>query len=471
MRAGEAGRGSEGVETGRPTILLVEDDATFLEAAVSALGAELGDIVLELAPSLAEALARLEVTPVDAVILDRTLPDGDGLEVVRVLRRRGLEVPFLLLSGDASARAAVEALRAGAQEYLVKTSDALERAAAWLRSVVEMERDDVRTAAAPLLIGRSPAMRAVRDQVRRFAQSSACVRIEGETGVGKELVARSIHQSSARRAAGFVAINCGALPEGLAESELFGHVRGAFTGAQGDRMGLVEHARGGTLLLDEVEDLPLPIQGKLLRFIQEGEYRPVGTPRVQKASVRILAASNRDLGAMVEEGAFRRDLFYRLDVLRIRVPPLRERLVDLPLLLRHAARRRSGSEAENDVGFAPPLPEEIEELRRHPWPGNVRELENVVERARVTAHGSGWRVGWATAIGELASVSGERSGAIEDLARGSDASVPASELALERRALETVLARHRWRRDAAATDLGISRVTLWRRMRRLGMCD
>jgi transcriptional regulator with PAS, ATPase and Fis domain len=291
------------------------------------------------------------------------------------------------------------------------------------------------------------------------------VLIMGETGVGKELVARALHAASQRRAEPFVAINCGALPEPLVEAELFGHARGAYTGAHAERLGLVEHARRGTVFLDEVEDLPLSVQGKLLRLIQEGTYRPLGTVRERSADVRLVAASNRDLESMVAEGRFRRDLYYRLDVLQIRVPPLRERLSDLPSLIAHLMIRRADAEksplASCELERAGPLPAELEVMRCHAWPGNVRELENVVERVRATAAVAGWRVGWAAVLAGLES----REMAVSLQSTERDAGGTDQ----ERLVLEKALLRHRWRRAEAARELGVSRVTLWRRMRRVGL--
>lgn len=439
----------------RPTVLVVDDDALYGALLVHALRARLPDTAVEVETTHAGAVRRISHDDVAALVLDVALPDGDGFGVVRAARRGGREIPFVFLSADGSARTAVRALQAGALDYLVKDAGATDRLTRAVRGVVDAHRygdDDGR------LVGTSVVIERVRTEVRRCARSEAPVRIEGETGVGKELVARSIHDASPRRRGPFVAVNCGALPEGLAEAELFGHVRGAYTGASGDRAGLVEHAAGGSLLLDELEDLPLAVQGKLLRLLQEGEYRPVGTPRTRRADVRLLAASNRDLAAMVEEGRFRRDLYYRLDVLRVRVPPLRARPSDVGALIVHLVRRSGAGRA--DAGMLP-LPHELVRLTSYGWPGNVRELENVVERARVVAEVSGWRAGWAAAVAQL-----------EGLGSEHDADAAVAEpprVDPERIALESLLGRHRWRREAVARELGISRVTLWRRMRRAGL--
>lgn len=445
-------------EVGGARVLVVDDDPLHTRILVQAMERSLPGARVQTASSVRTASARLLARRNDVVVLDVGLPDGDGLGILGLARRHGDEVPFVLLTADGSAETAIRALRSGALDYVVKGPSGIERTIAIVRRLVACEGGT--SGHAGTLIGTSDAMCGVQAAVRRCGRSEAPVRIEGETGVGKELVARAIHASSARRKGPFVAVNCGALPENLVEAELFGHVRGAYTGAAGDRPGLVEHARGGTLMLDEVEDLPAPIQGTLLRLLQEKEYRPVGTASARRADIRLLAASNRNLEAMVVSGAFRADLFYRLDVLRVDVPPLRDRLDDIEALVRHMLARRGLVEPFGET----PLADEFDEMRRYSWPGNVRELENVVERACVFAEVAGWRAAWNAALSALT-------------ARPEPRPTPPTVVAessfedLERGRLERVLDRHRWRREAAARALGISRVTLWRRMRRYGLID
>jgi transcriptional regulator with PAS, ATPase and Fis domain len=286
----------------------------------------------------------------------------------------------------------------------------------------------------------------VRRLVRVAASSDAPVLIEGETGTGKEVVARAIHRLGARAGKPFVPLNCAAIPESLAESELFGHTRGAFTGALHERPGALKLADRGTLFLDEIEDLSLALQAKLLRVVQDHEVRPLGAPTSQRIDLRLLAASNRDLATMVEAGTFRRDLFYRLRVLVIRLPPLRERREDiLPLAEHFVARfnRRHGTL------FTVPPPPRCRPLLEHGWPGNVRELENLLESLLVTAHATDRDLS-------------------EVLARRDDAGSPWLD---ERTRITRVLDEHRWNRQRAAAALGISRVTLWRRMERHGIRD
>ncbi|MFM7735525.1 MAG: sigma 54-interacting transcriptional regulator, partial [Alphaproteobacteria bacterium] len=297
------------------------------------------------------------------------------------------------------------------------------------------------------LVGTSDVMERLRAEVRCFARSSACVLVEGETGTGKELVARALHEESGRHAGPFVPVNCGALPEHLVESELFGHLRGAFTGAHRDHPGLVEAAARGTLFLDEVEDVPPTLQGKLLRLLQEGEYRPLGATRARAADVRVVAASNRSLRGLVAEGRFRSDLYYRLDVLRLRLPPLRDRLEDLPMLVEHLLSVAGGT----DPGPCDDAPGRavIDVLRAHAWPGNVRELANLVERARVLVGSLGCETGWASAIGGIE----EASVAVECLPVPDPGGVVArfgparaNAAGAEAEALRRLLDRHRWRR-------------------------
>ena len=442
-------------------VLVLEDDRAYATLVAEALIASIPRLRVHAEETAAGARRLLACRPPDAAVVDRSLPDGDGLDVMRAAMASGCCVPFVLLSGDGSAEGAVESLGAGAADYVVKGADAPHRAA---RGVARLIATGPAAADGDTgLAGASAAIERVRREIGLYAPVRSCVLVQGDTGVGKELVARALHRLGARASAPFVAVNCGALPEQLVESELFGHVRGAFTGAHRDHPGLVAEADGGTLFLDEVEDLPIALQGKLLRLLQEGEYRPVGAARSRRADVRIVAAANQDLRARVAERTFRKDLYFRLEVLRIDVPPLRRRLEDLPALVAHLAGRLPAG--ERPTPYLAPTDAQLDRLAAHPWSGNVRELSNLVARAAVHARRSGWAAGWAAAIAALGceppggldtggpSVAADRGGASWG----------------ERKALEEVLARHRWRREEAARELGISRVTLWRRMRRLGL--
>jgi DNA-binding NtrC family response regulator len=345
------------------------------------------------------------------------------------------------------AAAAVAAMKAGAADYVALSAlDLAERVAAAAQQPGRAAAASEQVAVAGL-VGTSPAIERVRALVRTAARTGASVLIEGETGTGKEVVARAVHALGPRARAPFIPLNCAAVPESLAESEFFGHARGAFTGALDSRPGALRLADGGTLFLDEIEDLPLPLQAKLLRVVQDGEVRPLGGNTAKRVDVRLVAASNRELWRMVESGAFRRDLYYRLRVLTIQLPPLRERGSDLPLLVAHfvaAFNRRHGTR------FVVPPTSQLRPLLDHPWPGNVRELENTLESLLILATADGNDL--ATVVRRAPALDG---GFWPD----------------ERARILRVLNDHRWNRQRAAAALGISRVTLWRRMERHGIRD
>src|SRR3989454_5044972 len=376
-------------------ILICEDDPSRAEA----LGASVtiacpGAEVQRAVPGTSVARAVAETAPALAVV-GPGLADGDGGgELVRVLCAEHPELAVLVVSTHDLAAPAVAALRAGAADYVVLGHGddlaALGRAAARLvcRDGHRPPRPAGRAAPDALagLVGRSPAMQQLRELVRTAARAEAHVLIEGETGTGKEVVARAVHALGRRAAGPFVPVNCAAVPETLAESEFFGHARGAFTGAVQERPGVLQLADRGTLFLDEVEDLSLALQAKLLRVVQDREVRPLGATSVRRVDVRILAASNRDLWAMVETGAFRRDLYYRLRVFAIQLPALRQRREDVPLLIEHFVARFNRA---HGTAFTIPGPAALRPLLEHTWPGNVRELENVVESLLVLANARG----------------------------------------------------------------------------------
>jgi two-component system response regulator AtoC len=335
------------------------------------------------------ALARLEHEPFDTVLCDVRMPGMDGLEFLRRYRTAGGKALVIMMSAYGGEDAAIAAMKDGAYDYLPKPFRP-DEVLLTLRKAEERERLRGRVAELEAEVARyrdadfvadSPAMRRVLDLATRVAPHPTTVLITGESGTGKEVVARAIHRMSPRREEAFVAVNCAAIPDALLESELFGHVRGAFTGALADKPGLFEGASGGTLLLDEIGDLPLPLQVKLLRVLQEGTVRRVGESRERRVDVRLLAATARDVDAEVKAGRFREDLYYRLNVVRIHLPPLRERPEDLDRLvvvLLERATRRAGKPARL-------TPEALARIRELPWTGNVRELENAIERAVVLA--------------------------------------------------------------------------------------
>jgi two-component system NtrC family response regulator len=372
-------------------LLVVEDESDQRRLLAELLVSERFSVAE--AATLADARAELERSPVDLVISDWKLPDGDGGALLAEVRERHPESAFVMVTAYGTIARAVEAIRAGADDYLAKP---FERPALLLAIDRTLERRRLkrenRRLAAEIgerdrlvdLIGRSPAMRRLYDRVERLAPTNATILLTGESGTGKELAARALHQLSRRRERPFVAVNCAAIPEGLVESEFFGVERGAYTGADRARAGHFEAADGGTLFLDEVGELPLAVQPKLLRALQEARVSRVGSNRETVVDLRVVAATNRDLAAEVAAGRFRQDLYYRLHVVPLELPPLRERREDLPLLVEHftaRAARRHGL-------AAPRFPATV--LRRfleYGWPGNVRELSNVVERLVLLADG------------------------------------------------------------------------------------
>ena len=361
--------------------MVVEDDEDVARAIARRLG--LDGVEVEMAGAAKTVLARLEagLDDWDVVILDVGLPDGSGLDVLQRFREQGSLSSVIMLTGDRSAQTATTCMRAGAFHYVTKPFEphqlwAIVQSAA-RHSVLRRELAGVHKAreSDEMLVGTSAAMRKLRAALERLAVQDVAILIQGESGTGKELVARALHDRGARRAQRFVALNCGAIPESLIDSELFGHARGAFTGATTERPGVFVEADGGTLFLDEIGDMPLPVQARLLRVLQEGEVRPVGGNGTRHVDVRVIAASNIDLAAAVEQQKFRQDLYFRLNVVVLPVPPLRERDGDLPLLAAHFLRKHGGSR--------PPTlaPEALDALEQYSWPGNVRELENAVLHA------------------------------------------------------------------------------------------
>ncbi|WP_270937543.1 sigma-54-dependent transcriptional regulator, partial [Falsiroseomonas oryzae] len=367
-------------------VLLVEDTASL--AAVYAEYLRAAGYAAEHARSAEEALKLARDTRPDAVLLDLRLPDGDGMSVLREIRRESADVAVVVMTAHGSVATAVEAMRAGASDFLVKPF-AAERLAVTLANAIERAalKREVRdlTAARPRaafqgFVGGAPAMQAVYRVLETAAQSKATVFITGESGTGKELAAEAVHRLSPRRAGPFIAINCAAIPRDLIESEIFGHVRGAFTGAVADRIGAAQAADGGTLFLDELCEMDLSLQGKLLRFIQSGTFQPVGSTQVRRTDVRFVCATNRDPLEEVKAGRFREDLYYRLHVVPVRLPPLRERGEDVIAIAEAMLARSAAEEGKQFRGFAE---EAKAALLAHRWPGNVRELENVVRTAVV----------------------------------------------------------------------------------------
>jgi DNA-binding NtrC family response regulator len=361
-----------------PCILLIDDEPGVLAAYSLVLE---DDFAVVTALTGMEGLALLECTPVAGVLLDLRLPDVPGLEVLRQIQTRLAPPAVIVLTAVNDARLAMEAIHLGAVDYLVKPVDAqvlltiMARACGVVPQVLALS--DPVTLAALGWVGTSPALRQLAALVQQVADTDATVLIVGETGVGKELVARALHQLSPRRTGPWVALNCAAIAPSLTESEFLGHERGAFTGAERQHRGAFERAQGGTLVLDQVDSLSPLAQAALLRIIQERELYRVGGERPLRVDVRLVATTNQPLLPLVAAGTFRDDLFYRLQVVPLAVPPLRERLEDIPLLVTHFLRQYS-------TAYGRPVPRitapGLAVLRRHPWPGNVRELEHLIER-------------------------------------------------------------------------------------------
>ncbi|MBN2193950.1 MAG: sigma-54-dependent Fis family transcriptional regulator [Polyangiaceae bacterium] len=439
------------------TKVLVVDDEPGLRQMLGILLRRHGYDVIAVAGYVAarEAIEQAP-QPFPLVLTDLAMPDGSGLDVLADAKRRAPATEVIVITAHSTVENAVEAVRAGAYDFVRKPFETSElvtlvgKALEKHEIVREIRRLRAQIAALPEVVGRSPAMRAVMDLVARIAPTRTTVLITGESGTGKERIARAIHESSERRAAPFLVVNCGALPEALMESELFGHEKGAFTGASSRHLGLFREADGGTLLLDEVGELPLALQVKLLRVLQERRVRPVGATQEVPVDVRVLAATNRDVAAAVAAGTLRQDLYYRLNVIQIELPPLRERRDDIPALAERFMRRFAEEMGKDVVGFTP---DAARALASHDYPGNVRQLENTVERAVALAGARA--IGLGDLPPEVAGSVGEASASLLELpADGCDLDAVLHEV--ERRLLVAALDRSGGVRTAAARLLGVS---------------
>jgi len=438
-------------------VLVVDDEADIrelLDLTVARMG-----LSADCAASVAEARHLLEQQRYQLCITDMRLPDGDGLEIVRLITERYGETPVAVITAFGSAQNAVAALKAGAFDYLAKPV-ALEQLRSLIKSALSLPRRNggadggQEGGAAAQLIGESAAIGHVREMIDKLARSQAPVYISGESGTGKELAARLIHDHSARRAAPFVPVNCGAIPENLMESEFFGYRKGAFTGADRDREGFFQAATGGTLFLDEVADLPLVMQVKLLRAIQEKKVRKVGHTAEEAVDVRIISATHRMLKECVDTGTFRQDLYYRLNVIELRMPPLRERDEDVAPLVEALLVRICGPQ--------PPRldPQAMTVLKAYSFPGNVRELENILERATALCNHDrivldDLQLAPATVVNDSAGRDGET---LDDYLNR-----------VEKQAILDALAKTAFNRTAAARLLGVTFRSLRYRIERLGI--
>jgi two-component system response regulator AtoC len=434
--------------------ILVVDDEAAVRSGIAQVLSRPDQAVIAVADG-AQALAQLARQPFDLVLLDIKLPDIDGVQLLKRLRQDFPETGVIMITGYPTIQGAVECIRRGALDYLVKPFRINELEAVVQQAWDHLAQKGSRAAPEPeadegpgldFIIGESPAMKRLFNKIRRAAPSDSTVLLTGESGTGKELVARAIHLLSPRAEQEFVPVDCSALVESLLESELFGHVRGSFTGALQTKHGLFELANHGTFFFDEISNLSLNIQAKLLRVIQEREFMKVGSQKRIKLDIRIIASSNRDLLEAIKAGTFREDLYYRLSVIPIHLPPLRERAGDIPLLVEHFLRKYSQKGAREVTGISSRA---LKLLTDYSWPGNVRELEHTIERIVILEDG-------VTIQPEhLPSFISPRQGEFQDF---SDESFSLEEL--EKRYIRSILQRTKGRRQEAARILGINRKTL-----------
>ncbi|POA17112.1 sigma-54-dependent Fis family transcriptional regulator [Pseudomonas sp. FW300-N1A1] len=439
-----------------PRVLIVDDEPDIRQFLEIALGRMKLDT--STARNVREARSLLSLHRFDLCLTEMPLPDGTGLELVQHIQQRHPQLPVAMISANGSLETAINALKAGAFDFLTKPVDLVR-----LRALVVSAVRQPAGIARPLerrLLGDSLPMRSLRKQVDKLAHSQAPVYISGESGSGKELVARLIHDQGSRAGQSFVAINCGAIPAELMESEFFGHRKGSFSGAIEDKPGLFQVANAGTLFLDEVADLPLAMQVKLLRAIQEKAVRSIGGQQEIPIDVRVLCATHKDLDAEVAAGRFRQDLYYRLNVIELRVPALRERRDDIELLATHVLERLA---SQSSLPVAHLQPQALEALKRYRFPGNVRELENMLERAHTLCENR--QIG-ADDL-RLAEGNGRRESAMPDPT--SVDNLPHYLESIERQVILHTLEETRWNRTAAAQRLSLSFRSLRYRLKKLGL--
>lgn len=449
-------------------ILIVDDDPahrSMLRTLIKAWGAKVDE-----ATDGSEAITLCHERPYDIILMDVLMPEIDGISALQAIKSYNPSIPILIMTAYSKVESAVEALKSGAYDYLSKPLDfdvlkltlsrALDHAA--LRSENQTLKEQLGTFDTTGIIGSSPAMRTLMEMLAMVAPSDATVLVCGESGTGKELIARAIHANSRRINGPFVAVNCAALSENLLESELFGHEKGAFTGADRRREGHFEHANGGTLFLDEIGEISAAMQVKLLRVIQEREFQRVGGDQNIRVDVRLVAATNKDLEKEVEAGNFRQDLYFRLNVVTLETPPLRNRIEDIPLLAAYFLSFFSEKNQKQIKGFTPVA---MDCLLKHAWPGNVRELENVVERAVVLL------------VGEYISERELPAPLVENASRSAPSDKIGTSLAglsldeVEKRAILETLESCQGNKSEAARRLGVTRKTLHAKLTRYGLQD
>ncbi|QSP96130.1 sigma-54-dependent Fis family transcriptional regulator [Marinobacter salinisoli] len=456
-----------------PSALIIDDEPDIrdlLEITLTRMGIE-----VTTAADLSQAYAALKHQTFDLCLTDMNLPDGNGIELVQWIQEQAPATPVAVITAYGSMDTAIESLKAGAFDFVSKPVE-LPRLRELVNSALKLASphpEQPATEGDPgLILGNSAHIRKLRSQTRKLARSQAPVFISGESGSGKELVARTIHLQGPRSDGPFIAVNCGAIPSELMESEFFGHKKGSFTGAVENKDGLFRSANGGTLFLDEVADLPLAMQVKLLRAIQEKAVRPVGETKEVPVDIRVLSATHKNLAELVQEGLFRQDLFYRINVIELAVPPLRERSDDIPLLANHILNRIA---REYECSAARLTAAALERLQGYAFPGNVRELENALERAFTLCDDDTIDAGdLQLGNGKQPPVPGLTPGERQPLA--ADMTIPEGDIDLEgyletieRQTIEKALEATRWNKTAAAKKLGITFRALRYRLKKLGM--
>jgi two-component system response regulator PilR (NtrC family) len=455
------------------TVLIVDDEPDIrelLDITLSRMGLD-----THCAATLEEAIAKITDIQPNLCLTDMRLPDGNGIALVDFIQADYPHIPVAMITAHGSVETAIAALKAGAFDFISKPIE-LDNLRKLVGSALKLEGDPsiANSIVDQNLIGSAPAIQDLRQQISKLARSQAPVFINGESGSGKEVVARLIHSKGPRSAGPFVAVNCGAIPPELMESELFGHVRGSFTGATADKLGLFQAAAGGTLFLDEVADLPLAMQVKLLRAVQEKVVRPVGASEEHATDIRLLSATHKDLAEEVKEGRFRNDLYYRINVIALPVPNLRDRIQDLPELAEAILKRISSDSEHSNTSLDPSA---LEALSQHTFPGNVRELENLLERALALSDG-GVITSQDFAFPALVQTNPPSNSAINTPSpAGQDPALePGGDLegyleSIERQVLNTALEKSRWNKTATAKALGISFRSLRYRLKKLGLDD
>src|SRR5579862_5632166 len=445
----------------KPHLLLIDDDPNTLASLSRAF--RLAGYEATVCDNAARALELIRAERFDMIFSDVVMPGKDGISLLEDLKATGVTTPVVMISGQASVELAVRATRLGAVDFLEKPLST-EKLLLTIENVLRLrhledENRDLRSRLGKHeMIWSGPVMERLMAQVERVAASESRVAIQGETGTGKELIARAIHQKSARRAGPFVTLNCAAVPAELIESELFGHEKGSFTGAAGRHIGKFEQAELGTIFLDEIGDMPLPMQAKLLRVLEEGEVERIGADKPTRVDVRVVVATHRNLESLVREGRFRQDLFHRVFVFPILLPPLRERKEDIPGLVQHFAEQVCAQNSWKPISFTP---EAIDRLKAHSWPGNVRELRNVVERLILLATGAevtADTVEMALPQGVAAQPSFAGSGTLAERAQS-----------FERDVILAELKRHQFHVTNAAKSLGLERSHLYKKAEQLGI--